>query len=279
MESMSTETYEEYLQRTLSWIERVTAIFSGLDERIDYLNKTMLRIEELLAGVAPVPVPSDKTDVIVTKLDSIVTIIKTLVPGLEIPEYSHIPVFWSRASGGSKSKLIAGPVGTSRGQNWETDVWAGYELNIIEGTGRGQIRTIKSNTRDALIPASDFATDPDDTSVYVIRRFNPWAIEKANKHNASVTANTNILPDDLTPSRPPCVFRVMISSGAAVFSAIITKDTTSKTAKFHSGASLAVDCLYIFDMLVSDGDSVNFQLDTSVTLDVLRVYEIPSTMA
>jgi len=100
-------------------------------------------------------------------------------------------------------------------------------------------------------------------------------IEKAVEHNKSVTANTNILAADLTPTDPPTLFRTMIAFNAAgVFKAIITRDATSVTAEFNAGATLAANSLYIFDMLVHDGDKVNFQYSVSATMLVMRVQEI-----
>lgn len=43
-------SYEEYIAKTVNWFERVGDVFSGLDERLDILNKTSLRIEAALGG-------------------------------------------------------------------------------------------------------------------------------------------------------------------------------------------------------------------------------------
>lgn len=57
-------TYEEYLSKTVNFFERIGGMLSGLDERLDYLNKTALRMEALLKG-APIteiiPSPEYKT--------------------------------------------------------------------------------------------------------------------------------------------------------------------------------------------------------------------------
>jgi len=46
------ETYEDYLKRTLNWAERFHDIFSSTDERLDFLNASMLRIEAILLQIA-----------------------------------------------------------------------------------------------------------------------------------------------------------------------------------------------------------------------------------
>lgn len=52
-------------------------------------------------------------------------------------------------------------------QSWTTNEFAGAPVAIVEGTGRGQIRKITSNTSDTLtVPA--WTTTPDITSVYLI---------------------------------------------------------------------------------------------------------------
>jgi len=100
-------------------------------------------------------------------------------------------------------------------------------------------------------------------------------IERIVKHNVSVTANTDILADDLTPVNPPCAFRIMVAfSVAGVFKAIITRDTTVVTVEFNAGSSLTADALYIFDCLMSEGDKVNFQYSVNATMRVLQVFEI-----
>jgi len=100
-------------------------------------------------------------------------------------------------------------------------------------------------------------------------------IERVVKHNISVTANTNILDDDLKPINPPCLLRIMVAfSTAGVFKAIITRDTTVVTVEFNAGSSLTADALYIFDMLVHYDDKVNFQYSVNATMRTMKVQEI-----
>lgn len=54
------ESYEHFLAENLGILERIGDVFSGLDERLDFLNKTMLRVELALLGIpaeAPPAVP------------------------------------------------------------------------------------------------------------------------------------------------------------------------------------------------------------------------------
>lgn len=49
------ESYEAFLAENLSKLENIGDIFSGLDERLDFLNKTMLRVELNLMGIPTAP--------------------------------------------------------------------------------------------------------------------------------------------------------------------------------------------------------------------------------
>jgi hypothetical protein len=52
---------------------------------------------------------------------------------------------------------------------WATNRWANYDLRILHGTGRGQTRTIASNTATVITTQSPWDTNPDSTSVFVIQ--------------------------------------------------------------------------------------------------------------
>ncbi len=100
-------------------------------------------------------------------------------------------------------------------------------------------------------------------------------IEKANVHNANKAANTDFLAADISPSDFPSLFRVQVMLPAAgKFTSKITKGATTLTCHFNSGANLAADGLYIFDLLVHSGDTVNFQSDQIQNGHLLRVQEI-----
>lgn len=100
-------------------------------------------------------------------------------------------------------------------------------------------------------------------------------IEKANIHNVTKNASTDFLTTALSPSDPPCLFRVQVAlPSAGKLKAIITKATVANTVEFNGGANLAAASLYIFDMLVHTGDTVNFQSDQAQAGIVMRVQEI-----
>lgn len=99
-------------------------------------------------------------------------------------------------------------------------------------------------------------------------------IEKANIHNGNKNAGIDFLAA-LSPSDPPCLFRVQVMlPSAGKFTAKITKATTTSTCHFNGGSNLAASALYIFDLLVHSGDTVNFQSDQNQNGHLLRVQEI-----
>lgn len=100
-------------------------------------------------------------------------------------------------------------------------------------------------------------------------------IDKANEHNKSCTANTDFLASALVPSFKPSLFRIMVcAQSAAKFKARITKSENTQTVIFNSDSDLVANAVYIFDLLIDTGDTVNFQFDTTLTMSVFRVQEI-----
>lgn len=100
-------------------------------------------------------------------------------------------------------------------------------------------------------------------------------IEKANVHNTAKNADTVVLGAAIAPTYNYSLFRIMVAiNSATVFNAVITKSTNPQTVKFNSGSNLVANALYIFDMLVHTGDTVNFKCTGAVTYLVLRVQEI-----
>jgi len=100
-------------------------------------------------------------------------------------------------------------------------------------------------------------------------------LEKANVHNGNKNANLDFLAADITPSDYPVLFRVQVMlPSAGKFTAKIKVSTTTLTSHFNGGANYAASRLYIIDLLVHSGDSVNFQSDQNQNGHLLRVQEI-----
>ena len=101
--------------------------------------------------------------------------------------------------------------------------------------------------------------------------------EQAVQHNVAVLANTDILATVLSPIETdyPVIFRAMVAFNAVgVFSARITRAAVTVGEDFNSGGNLVANAAYAFDLLVSQGDTINFRYSANATMLVLRVQEI-----
>jgi hypothetical protein len=58
---------------------------------------------------------------------------------------------------------------TDSTKSWATNRWANHDIRILHGTGRGQTRTIASNTATVITTQSPWDTTPDSTSVFSIQ--------------------------------------------------------------------------------------------------------------
>lgn len=110
------------------------------------------------------------------------------------------------------------------------------------------------------------------------------AVEKALlQDEPQPPANTNILPNDITPDFPPADFKLqIIMSNSGNFSVVITNGGDSQVGLLNAnspvGITLIPGALYTFDVLVHKGDSINFQYDnTGGTIQTLRVQEIDAS--
>ncbi len=112
------------------------------------------------------------------------------------------------------------------------------------------------------------------SSRQIIRKALP--IEKANVHNTNKNADTNFLADDLTPSDPPCLFRIQVAlTTAGKFRVLLKKGGNTQTIPFNADTNLVATALYKFDLLMHSGDTCNFQSDQAQNpVMVLRVQEI-----
>ncbi len=101
-------------------------------------------------------------------------------------------------------------------------------------------------------------------------------LEKANFSNTNKNANTDFLDTVLSPTDPPCKFRIQVClTAAAKFKAMVTKAADTQTLLFNNDTNLTAGVVYTFDLLVHSGDTVNFQSDQNQTpIKNFRVQEI-----
>ncbi len=104
-------------------------------------------------------------------------------------------------------------------------------------------------------------------------------IAKGLIHNVAPGATTDIFATDLSPSNPPCLFRIMITVDAVTKLEVdITNGADEQTVILNGNSDLTANAVHLFDILVLKGDTINFQLDSAETILVMRVLEIPSAI-
>ena len=101
-------------------------------------------------------------------------------------------------------------------------------------------------------------------------------IEKATIQSVGKEADVDFLDEDVTATFPPSMLRILVQLDTAAKCHVMVDNGSSEvTLVLNSGVDLAAGCLYLFDVLVADEDSVNFQADGAVTVDRLIVQEVP----
>jgi len=101
------------------------------------------------------------------------------------------------------------------------------------------------------------------------------AENKASLFNASVSADTNVFPEDLKPTNAPCIFRIYACFDApGVLSVVRTRGGATTTEALNGGDPLVAGAAYVFDVIVDEGESVNLRYSADATALKLSVVEI-----
>lgn len=103
-----------------------------------------------------------------------------------------------------------------------------------------------------------------------------FAVERIALHNETITASTAIasaiVPMDIVS---PILFRIQVAfDTAGAFYAGVTRASVYTAYWFNGAANLTANCIYLFDMLVNQGDSVIFGYSVGAILLNMRVVEI-----
>lgn len=94
-------------------------------------------------------------------------------------------------------------------------------------------------------------------------------------HNTAELAGVDILAAALAPTNSPATFRIAIAFNAVgVFSATVTRGGNTQVVNFNSGVNLNANAVYVFDLPVQAGDTVNFRYSVNATLMIMRVSEV-----
>jgi len=97
------------------------------------------------------------------------------------------------------------------------------------------------------------------------------------------SAGDNWLEEDIIPIHPPTTIRIQVAvSKTGIFSAAITNDRNTQVVNFNatSGPELIEDGVYVFELLVNRGDTINFRFsEDNGKIKVLRIQEIDASTA
>lgn len=124
----------------------------------------------------------------------------------------------SQAASGSTTTLVDNNV------NWTVNQWAGYELFIYSGTGRGQIVAIISNTANTLTFAA-ITTAPDATSRYQIIGYDGGTSSGSNTFNTLKDTTKSWTTNRWTNH----AVRILYGTGAGQLRQIISNTGTALT--------------------------------------------------
>ena len=178
------------------------------------------------------------------------------------------------ATGGTVNTLVD----NTRG--WQVNIWEDAIVEVVDiSTGISYTRELDANTADTL----DFATHPLPVIVvagdtYSIRRMvNPLSpLARAEMHNVAIAGGVApILAAAIAPLNTPCLFRIAVGfDTAGVFSVTITRAGNLQVQQLNHGVVLTANCLFMFDVLVASGDTVNYRYSVAAQLQTLRLQEI-----
>lgn len=105
---------------------------------------------------------------------------------------------------------------------------------------------------------------------------NDSPVTKALVYDDSPGADTDILGSDLTPGETPVTFRVnVVLDSAAQFNAQVTHSGGTEELGFNQGNALTANEEFQFDLTVRSNESINFQVESAVTVSRLSVVQIP----
>ena len=98
---------------------------------------------------------------------------------------------------GARSNVTTGTATAGAGTSltdttkaWVVNQWADYTLQIVGGTGAGQVRTITGNTATVLTVSSNWTANPDATSVYAVYGNDAYATGLATAGASTTLTNS-----------------------------------------------------------------------------------------
>lgn len=120
--------------------------------------------------------------------------------------------------------------------------------------------------------------DPLPVSVGVAPLQTP--ILKGRIFDTTVALDTDFFADDLEPTNTPTTFRIYVTLDTdGTLSVQRTSAAVTVVEELNSGAPLAADASYMFDILVHEDDTINLQTTVGAQILYCMVIEVPGVMA
>ena len=167
-------------------------------------------------------------------------------------------------------------------KDWGVDILEGALLKVtVAATGKTYERLITANTAtqivfDTIAPAAVAAGD-----VYeIVKQVDPMTpMDRGVIHNVAYVTPNNFFVAALAPIVQPTLFRCQAAfSVAGVLSSTITRGGVPITGQYNHGVVLPANALFEFDLLVQDGDTINYIYSVNCTILTFKVLEIPSAI-
>lgn len=119
---------------------------------------------------------------------------------------------------------------TDSGSGWTIDAYAGKNVEITAGTGKGQVRYIVSNTADTLTIAPAWTTNPSTDSVFKIVKVNTLLFDRDGTGNDQIlfTFYDFYYIGAIPPTNLEGVTSVDLVWAARGFSRIVSRDDISQ---------------------------------------------------
>lgn len=189
-----------------------------------------------------------------------------------LPVTSESGIDQGTATGGTNNTLIDAT------KDWEVNMWEDAVMQVEIGA-IAYLRTAISNTDDTItINALPGGVAVAAGCKYSIKRMvNPLSpLARDEMHNVAIAGGVApILAADIAPLNTPCLFRVAVGfDTAGVFSVTITRTGNTQVQQLNHGVVLTANCLFMFDVLVHSGDTINYRYSVAAQLQTLRLQEI-----
>ena len=177
------------------------------------------------------------------------------------------------ATGGTATTLI------DTTKNWEVDLYEGSIVEIIHA-GTSYQRTVTENTATQLTFATLGVAVVAGDVYRILRNVDPMVPQvRATIHNTAYLTPNNFLGAALAPIISPSLFRCQGAfTVAGILRATVTRAANTQTVDFNHGVVLPANALFEFDLLVENGDTINYQYSVNCTIMTFKVLEIPSAI-